>query len=103
MATIVKTVKCPLCGWHWTLESKGSKRLQRGESADLPKGKFTFEKFDPKEEKLISIRECQGRGRGLPEINIVKLSDAMNDPEYKELIASLRNQCYSILKVILPE
>jgi len=103
MPTIIKTVKCPLCGWHWTLESKGSKRLQRGEMADLPKGMFTFEKFDPKEEKFISLRECQGRGRGLPEINMIKLPDAINDPEYKELIASLRNQCYAILKIILPE
>jgi len=103
MATIIKIVKCPLCGWHWTLESKGSKRLQRGESADLPKGKFHFDKFDPKEEKFISIRECQGRGRGLPEINMLKLSEAMKNDEYKELIASLRNQCYSILKIPLPE
>lgn len=103
MATIIKMVKCPLCGWHWALESKGSKRLQRGESADLPKGEFHFNKFDPKEEKFISLRECQGRGRGLPEINTIKLSEAMNDEEYKQLITSLRNQCYSILKILLPE
>jgi len=103
MATIIKTVKCPLCGWHWTLESKGSKRLQRNEPADFPKGKFHFDKFDPKEATFISLREAQGRGRGLPEINTIKLSNAMNDPEYKELIASLRNQCYAILKILLPE
>lgn len=103
MPTIIKTVKCPLCGWHWTLESKGSKRLQRGEDATFPKGKFHFNKFDPKEEKFISLRECRGRGIGLPEINMIKLPDAMNDPEYKELIDSLRNQCYSILKILLPE
>ena len=53
--------------------------------------------------KGSSIRECQGRGRGLPEIDTLTLSDAMNDPEYKELIASLRNQCYSVLKILLPE
>jgi len=92
MGTIVKTVKCPLRGWHWALEAKGSKRLQRGESADLPKG-----------EKFISLRECQGRDGGLPEINATKLSEAMNDPEYEELIASLKNQCYSIFKILLPE
>ena len=103
MATLIKTVKCPLCGWHHSIEHKGSKRLQRGEIADLPKGKFHFNKFDPKEEKFISIRECQGRGRGLPEINTIKLSEAMNDEEYKELITSLRDQCYSILKILLPE
>jgi len=67
------------------------------------KGKFNFNQFDPKEEKFISIRECQGRGRGLPEINMLKLSEAMKNDEYKELIASLRNQCYSILKIPLPE
>ena len=103
MATIIKTVKCPLCGWHWTLESKGSKRLQRGEDASFPKGKFNFNKFDPKEEKFISIREAQGRDKGLPEINMLKLSEAMKDNEYKELITSLRNQCYAIFKILLPE
>lgn len=103
MATRIKTVKCLLCGWHHPIEHKGSMRLQRGESADLPKGRFTFEKFDPKEEKFISIRECRGRGGGLPEIDTIKLSEAMKDPEYEELIASLRNQCYSILKILLPE
>jgi len=103
MATIIKTVKCPLCGWHWTLESKGSKRLQRGEDAAFPKGKFNFNKFDPKEEKFISLREAQGRGKGLPEINMIKLADAMNDPEYNELVSSLRDQCYAILKILLPE
>ena len=51
----------------------------------------------------ISLRECQGRGRGLPEINTIKLSEAMKEEQYKELITSLRNQCYSILKILLPE
>jgi len=103
MATIIKTVVCPLCGWHHPIEHKGSMRLQRGEDATLPKGKFSFNRFDPKEKTFISIRECQGRGKGLPEINTIKLSEAMKDPEYEELIASLKDQCYSILKILLPE
>ena len=77
MARTIKTIKCPACGWHWPLESKGTKRLQRGQITGVPKGKFHFTKFDPKEETFISIRECQGRGRGLPEINTIKLQEAM--------------------------
>ena len=67
------------------------------------KGKFNFNQFNPKEEKFISIRECGARRRGLPEINTIKLSEAINEEEYKELVNSLRNQCYSILKILLPE
>jgi len=69
MAKEVKMVKCPLCGWHHSIEQKGSKRLQRGEVADQPKGEFMFGGFDLNEQAFISIREARGRGGGLPEIN----------------------------------
>jgi len=102
MATEVKTVKCPLCGWHHPIEQKGSKRLQRGEVADLPKGEFVFGNFDLNEAAFISIREARGRGGGLPEIDKVTLEKAKDDPSYKNLITSLMNQSYAILKILLP-
>jgi len=100
MATTIKTVKCPLCGWHHPIESKGSKRLQRGESADQPKGVFLFDKVNPEESAFISIRECGGRGRGLPEVERITLKEAKGNPEYKELIDSVLNQTYKILKIL---
>ncbi len=102
MATEVKTVKCPLCGWHHSIEQKGSKRLQRGEAADLPKGEFVFGNFDLNETAFISIREARGRGGGLPEIDKVTLEKAKDDPSYKNLITSLINQSYAILKILFP-
>jgi len=50
MATEIKTIKCPLCGWHHPIEQK-------------------FGGFDLNEQAFISIREARGRGGGLPEIN----------------------------------
>lgn len=73
MAKIVRTVKCSLFGWHWILESRGGKRLVRGEVADLPRAKFHFNKFDLDGETFISIRECQGGRTELPEIDTIKL------------------------------
>ena len=103
MATEVKTIRCPLCGWHHPIEHKGSKRLQRGDPANLPKGEFIFGNFDLNEVAFISIREARGRGRGLPEINRIILEKAKDDPSYKNLITSLINQSYTILKILLPE
>jgi len=100
MATTIKTVKCPLCGWHHPAEQKGSMRLQRGDPADLPKGVFLFDKVNPEESAFISIRECRGRGGGLPEVGRITLTEAKGDAEYQELIQSVINQCYKILKVL---
>ena len=79
MAKEVKTVKCPLCGWHHPIEQKGSKRLQRGEVADQPKGELVFGNFDLSKEAFISIREARGRGgvsRKLTDINFSATRDA---------------------------
>ena len=102
MATEIRTVKYPLCGWHHPIEQKGSKRLQRGDPVDLPKGEFVFGNFDLNEAGFISIREVRGRGGGLPEINRITLEKAKNDPNYKNLITSLINQSYAILKILFP-
>ena len=102
MSTEVKTVKCPLCGWHHSIEQKGSKRLQRGETADSAKGKFVFANFNLNEAAFISIREVKGRGGGFPEIDKITLAEANNDPNYKNLITSLVNQSYAILKILFP-
>ena len=57
--TVVRTVKCPLCGWHHPLTRTGIMRLQRGESADQSKGKFVFLSNEPSELTLIPVRECK--------------------------------------------
>jgi len=75
-------------------------RLQRGEPADQPKGDFSFDKGDPAEMTLISVRECRGRGQGLPEVEKILLKEAINLPEYQELITGLKNQTYKILEFL---
>ena len=100
MSTTIKSVKCPLCGWHHPITRTGSKRLLRGESADQPKGAFLFNKVNPNESAFISVRECKGRGGGLPEVEKVTLREAMANSEYKDLIESLRNQSYQVLKIL---
>jgi hypothetical protein len=100
MAKLIKSVKCLLCGWHHPIIRTGSKRLLRGESVDQPKGAFLFNKVNPNESAFISVRECKGRGGGLPQVEKVTLREAMAGPEYKDLIDSLRNQSYQILKIL---
>lgn len=96
--TVIRTVKCPLCGWHHPLTRTGIMRLQRGQTADQLKGDFLFLTGEPGELTLISVRECKGRGKGLPQIESITLAQAKDDPEYQELIESLRNQTYKILQ-----
>ena len=100
MPKLIRTIKCPLCGWHHPIIRRGSKRLLRGESVDQPKGVFLFNNVNPNESAFISVRECKGRGGGLPEVEKITLREAMNQIEYKDLIDSLRNQSYQILKIL---
>lgn len=103
MATEIKMIKCLLCGWHHAIESKGSKRLVRGKPVSESKGYFRFDKVNPEESALISVRECRGRSGGLPEVSKITLTEAMNQPEYSELINSLRKQAYKILEILTQE
>jgi len=103
MAKLIKTVKCPLCGWHHSIMRTGIMRLQRGETADQPKGNFLFLTDEPGELTFISVRECKGRGKGLPQVESITLAQAKNDPEYNELIESLRFQAYKILQNLTHE
>ena len=98
--TVIRTVKCPLCGWHHPITRTGIMRLQRGESADQPKGNFLFLTDELGELTFISVRECAARGRGLPEVEKITLTEAKDLPEYQDLIDSLRNQAYKILKFL---
>lgn len=98
MAKLIRTVKCPLCGWHHSIMRTGIMRLQREESADQPKGKFLFLSNELGELTFISVKECKGRGKGLPQVESITLAQAKNDPEYNELIESLRFQAYQILQ-----
>ncbi len=101
MAKHIRTVRCPLCGWHHPISRTGIMRVQRGELASQPKGDFSFDKGDPAEMTLISIRECRGKGHGLPEVERISLKDIMSLPEYQELITSLKNQAYKILEILV--
>jgi len=89
MATIVETLKCPVCGWHWSLEAKGSKRITRGQVADSTRGKFTFRRVNPQGRIFISLRKCQGEREGLPQVDTIIREQARDMSEYQELIASL--------------
>ena len=89
MATIAKTVKCPVCRWHWSLEAKGSKRTTRGHVADSTRGKFTFRRVNPQGKIFISLRKCQVGREGLPQVDTIPLQQARDMSEYQELIASL--------------
>ena len=75
-------------------------RLQRGEAAHQPKGDFLFLTDDPADLTFICIRECAGRGKGLPEVEKITLAEARGVSKYKDLIESLRNQAYKILKFL---
>lgn len=101
--TLIRTVKCPLCGWHHAITRTGINRLHRGEAADKPKGHFLFLTDELGELTFISIRECKGRGKGLPQIKSISLNQAKDNPEYKELIESLRFQTYQILEILTRE
>jgi len=100
MAKLIRTVKCPLCGWHHPFTRTGIMRLQRGETADQPKGDYLFLSDKLGELTFISVRECKGRGKGLPQIESITLAQAKNDPEYNELIESLRFQTFKILEFL---
>ena len=90
MATVVETLKCSVCGWHWSLEAKGSKRITRGQVVDSTRGKFTFRRLNPQGKIFISLRMYQGGHEGLPQVDIVTLHQARDMSEYQELIASLK-------------
>ena len=87
MATIVETVKCPVCGWHWSLEAKVSKRITRGQIADSTGGKFTSRRVNPQGKIFISLRKCQGEREGLPQVDTITLQQARDMSKYQELIA----------------
>lgn len=97
----IEQVKCPVCGWHRPIEQKGTMRLQRGDPANQPKGKFAFGNFDLDQVAFISIRESRGRGGGLPEIGRITLKEVMERDTYKELRQSLVTACYNVLKILM--
>ena len=90
MATIAKTLKCPVCGWHWSLEAKGSKRTTRGHITYSTRGKSTFRRFNPQEKIFISLRKCQEGREGLPQVDTITREQARDMSEYQELITSLK-------------
>ena len=86
-------------------------RIAREEVADSPRGMFTFRKSDPQVETFISLRNCLGGKKGFPQVKSISLHQvksislhqAKSMPEYQGLIASLREQTYLVLKVLVAE
>ena len=103
MPTITRYVKCPVCGWHQVIITKGTMRIAREEVADSPRGMFTFRKSDPQVETFISLRNGLGGKKGFPQVESISLHQAKSMPEYQGLIASLREQTYLVLKVLVAE
>ena len=103
MPTITRYVKCPVCGWHQVIITKGTMRIAREEVADSPRGMFTFRKSDPQVETFISLRNCLGGKKGFPQVESISLHQVESMPEYQGLIASLREQTYLVLKVLVAE
>ena len=119
MPTITRYVKCPVCGWHQVIITKGTMRIAREEVADSPRGMFTFRKSDPQVETFISLRNCLGGKKGFPQVESISLHQVESIslhqaksislhqvesmPEYQGLIASLREQTYLVLKVLVAE
>lgn len=98
----VEMVKCVFCGTHKPLQRTGIMRLQKNKVADRL-FQFSFDHIDPKVSQLVSIRECAGRGRGLPEIRRITLKEAVEGNLYLELRQSLISQCVKVLKILTEE
>ncbi|MBA7491161.1 hypothetical protein ES702_01706 [subsurface metagenome] len=100
--TELEFTKCLVCGWSRPLERKGTKRIQRDQSADK-QYTFRYDVVDPNEAAFISIRECGGRGKGFKEIRKITLKEAIENDSYKEVRESLKNQCVKVLKILIGE
>ena len=94
--------KCEFCGTHKPLQRTGIMRVQKGKPADKLYT-FSYDHIDPEVSQFISIRECGGRGKGMPEIGRITLRGAIEGNLYPELRQSLINQCVRILKILTKE
>jgi hypothetical protein len=92
-------VKCPFCGTHKPLQRTGIVRLQKGKVANNFYT-FSYDHIDPEASQFISIRECAGRGRGLPEIGRITLREAIEGNLYPELRQTLIHQCVKVLTIL---
>ncbi|MBA7716060.1 hypothetical protein ES703_125119 [subsurface metagenome] len=95
-------VKCPFCGTHKPIRRTGVMRLQHDKTADKQYN-FVFDHVDLGNSAFISIRECQGRGKGFPEVSRVSLKETIENDSYKELRQSLLNQCYQVMTILVGE
>ncbi len=94
--------KCLFCGTHKPLQRTGIMRIQKDKPADRLYT-FTFDHIDPEASQFISIRECGGRGKGMPEIRRVTLREAIESNKYEDLRESLMDQCVRVLKILTGE
>ncbi len=92
-------VKCVFCGTHKPLQRTGIMRVQKGKVANKFYT-FSYDHIDPEASQFISIRECAGRGRGMPEIGRVTLREAVENNQYEDLRQSLISQCVKVLKIL---
>ncbi|MBA7612919.1 hypothetical protein ES703_20160 [subsurface metagenome] len=92
-------VKCVFCGTHKPLERTGIMRIQKDKPVDRLYT-FTYDHIDPEVSQFISIRECAGRGKGLPEVGRITLREAVKNNQYQDLREGLLNQCVKVLKIL---
>ncbi|MCL6577970.1 MAG: hypothetical protein K6T73_01100 [Candidatus Bathyarchaeota archaeon] len=129
VTTTVSFLVCPLCGLHKRMGRTGMhfiiKMKRYGKRAKEvaeklvetkeivgsrareynPHKEDSFSLVDLKEAPFVSIREARGRGKGMPEIAIIRISDIPNLPaaDRKILIPLLlqaRDKCQEIIKEV---
>jgi hypothetical protein len=80
-------IVCPLCGMNRVLEK-------------IEKGRIRFGNFDLERSFFVQIRySTGGRASGfwLNENESKRFSDVANSPEFRDLLAQIKNQCKAIL------
>lgn len=100
----VTYIVCPLCGYNYPLEKKGTNALMKGIPIKGIKGRFRFDKVSVGEGIFEDIREGGGKGSGY-----VRQADKCrsltqilqtNSLEYTDLIKQLYKQSKAIIKLI---
>jgi len=112
--TAVPFVLCPLCAlsrplrrtgaYHRVIAKGKGKRGERAKEYN-PELKTTFDKFDLENAPFISIRKPMGRGKGIPEIAIIRFQDIPKLPEADKeiilpLIKQIQEKCMEVLNYI---
>jgi len=101
MAQVIYIV-CPLCGYNFPLEKKGTNARIKGIPLTKIKGRFRFDKVPVGEAIFEDVREGGGRGSGYVRIHTRTLKQILQekDEQYKDIIQQLYTQSKKICKLI---